>query len=129
MRYIKRYEKIIKFKRFYLLPTKGFEESLNKTDIEIKDKILADIINSNMLSQNKYIYIGIYLYDGDKMDWQWCPFELYDGEGYFEDGYNSFIDAGYKFVGYDNLTPDELEEVEEMRNLIKIKMDVKKYNL
>ena len=125
MRFIKTYESKVK-KVFYLISTKDLSESFYEISISrnIKDEILDNAIVRKEMMRNDYIYFGL---DGD--DWGWQGLEEENEDGIFYDGDKVFLDEGYKFAGYDNLTPKELKEVKMIKKNIELKNATNKYNI
>lgn len=116
MNHIQQFEKFdFCKKQYWMVPTdERFEESAKKIGF---DSQIFEFDNDGptfreMIESYEYIFISFYKCLFEKKQWYWTTLQKVQ----------ELETDDYKFMGYINMTPDEIEEYE-------LSIEVKKYNL
>lgn len=130
---IKLFKKVKKPKKlnkvYYLICTDNLVESLRKIRCGID---INRILENRSILKNRYIYIGTKFGWNTNHDWDWRPLENIDNWDEYDkffDGKCVYEESDYIFQGYNNLTNEQRQDVENIRERINMINDIKKYNL
>lgn len=128
MKHLRLFEKV-----YYIICTEDLKKSLKKINCSkaVTDDILNFVFknNNNNLTAHKYIYLGTSNAWLNENDWDWMTLEYEANDSSVIDGNYPYEIERYKFMGYSNLTPKQKKEVLAIKEVLKIRNDMDKFNL